>query len=236
MRVKILANPGKDWAKQAAAEVKALLRKAGHHIVVGRADATICIGGDGTILYAGHKNRLQGAVLGIGGDKSYICQLNRNNWKRSLVRVLERGKKQKIMALSCSVGGKHFTVLNDVVVHATNYRVAEMKVMVGTKTHEFEGDGMIVSTALGSAAYAYSAGGKMLRPTESKLIVVPISPYRRAFSSAVLHKNTKVSISVGRDCAFIKDGILIRHLRKGEQVVVGKGAYMTFFEGAGKWD
>jgi len=236
MRVKILANPRKDWAKQAADEAKALLRKAGHHIVTSRADATICIGGDGTILYAGHKNRLQGAVLGIGGDKSYICQLKHSNWKRSLVRMLEKGKKERIMALTCAVAGKRFTVINDVVIHATNYRVAEMKVAVGVKTHEFEGDGMIVSTALGSAAYAYSAGGKKLEPTESKLIVVPISPYRRAFSSAVLPKDMKVSITVGSDCAFIKDGIFIRRLRKGERVVVGKGAYMTFFEGAGKWD
>ncbi len=236
MRVKILANPKKQWAREAAHDIRKILKNRGHGIVGKGANATICIGGDGTILYAGHKGRLQGAVLGIGGEKSYICQLRNSNWRRSLVRLLEHGKKQKIMTLSCSVDGKHFRALNDVVIHATHYRVAEMEVSVGARTYEFEGDGMIVSTALGSAAYAYSAGGKKLRPTESKLSVAPICPYRRAFSSAVLPKEKKVSIMVGSDCAFIKDGIFIRRLRRGERVVVGKGADMIFFEGTGKWD
>jgi NAD+ kinase len=236
MRVKILANPRKDWAKQVADQAKIIIRRAGHHMVAKGADATICIGGDGTILYAGHRGRLEGAVLGIGGKTSYICQLRKYNWKRSLVRLLEKGKKQKVMTLSCSIAGRRFTVINDVVVHATNYRVATMQVAIGKKTREFEGDGVIISTALGSAAYAYSAGARKMRPTERKISVAPICPYRRAFSSAVLPQNQTVGITVGSDCAFIMDGIFIRRLRKGERVVAGKGADMMLFEGAGKWD
>ncbi len=81
MKLKLIPNPKKPWANELASELKALLSPA-HSFVRSGADATICIGGDGTILYAHYKGRLEGPVLGIGGDKSYICQLRKDNWRR----------------------------------------------------------------------------------------------------------------------------------------------------------
>jgi NAD+ kinase len=241
MRIKIIANPKKDWAKELARELAAFITQNPKHKTVRRnADATICIGGDGTILYANYKKRIEGAILGIGSDKSYICQLHRDDWMGSIASLLESGKTVKVMTLDCSIGDKKFNVLNDAVVHATHYRVAEMNVSTETRNTkletQFEGDGMIISTALGSAAYAYSAGGEKTGPIERKLIVVPICPYRRAFSPRVLPEDGRVSITVGSDCAFIIDGIFVRRLRKGEIVVASKGKELMFFEGVGTWD
>jgi len=236
MKLKLIPNPRKPWAKELAAEIKALLAKS-HSFVRKGADATICIGGDGTILYAHYKGRLEGPVLGIGGEKSYICQLRSDNWRESIAGLLASPGRERIPTLVCSLGQRTFDVLNDAVIHASHYRVAEMDVAIRSGGAEskaqFEGDGMIISTALGSAAYAFSAGGERLAPTESKLSLVPICPYRRAFSPKALDEGSIVEVTVGNDCAFIVDGIFVRRLRKGERVSIKKGLPMAFFEGVG---
>ncbi|MFH0737413.1 MAG: hypothetical protein V1827_02920 [Candidatus Micrarchaeota archaeon] len=237
MKIKILANPKKQWAKDLARELRAFLSPA-HQTVKRGAEATICIGGDGTILYANYKGRIDGAILGIGGDKSYICQLHRDDWKGKIMGLLSSDKRDLVMSLECEFGGKKLVALNDVVIHATHYRVAEMSVSVETdagkhETH-FEGDGMIISTALGSAAYAYSAGGKRIGPSERELNLVPICPYKRAFSPQLLDDRSGVSITVGSDCAFITDGVFVRRLRKGEKLSAHKGPDIIFFEGVGR--
>ena len=232
MRIKILSNPRKPWAKQVASELKKFLSPS-HRIVRSNADATVCIGGDGTILYNCHKDRLQGPVIGIGTESSYICQLHRDDW-REITKILKSKKLEKVMTLQCSLGTKSYTALNDIVIHATHYRVAEMTIKADGKTTSFEGDGMIISTALGSAAYAYSAGGEKLAPTERKISIVPICPYRRAFSPVVLSEDATVSITVGDDCAFIPDGIFVRRLKKGERVTARSGPELVFFKGIGR--
>ncbi|MFH0884766.1 MAG: hypothetical protein V1861_03580 [Candidatus Micrarchaeota archaeon] len=238
MKLKLIPNPKKSWAKELANELKAFLSPA-HSFVRSGADATICIGGDGTILYSHYKGRLEGPVLGIGGEKSYVCQLRKDNWKGAVAALLGSPKRESISTLVCQLGQRRLVALNDAVIHAAHYRVAEMDVTIGTRDTEhktqFEGDGMIISTALGSAAYAFSAGGEKLAPTESKLSLVPICPYKRAFSPKVLSQESRIIVTVGNDCAFIIDGIFVRRLRKGETVEIKKGPALAFFEGVGKY-
>ena len=105
-----------------------------------------------------------------------------------------------------------------------------------TRKHRFEGDGIIISSALGSAAYAFSAGGEKLAPTERKLSLVPICPYKRAFAPKTFADDAKVSVKVGSDCAFIVDGIYVRKLRKGEVVEAEEGDDLAFFAGVGVHD
>lgn len=233
MRIKVLANPKKPWSKTLARELKDFLRPK-HRIVRTRADATVCIGGDGTILYNCHKGRLQGSVVGIGGDKSYICQLHRSEWRDKINDMLESDRAVKVFTLECELAGRRYVALNDIVIHATHYRVAEIGVEAAGRKKSFEGDGIIISTALGSAAYAYSAGGEKLAPTEKKISLVPICPYRREFSPMVLSESAAVSVKVGSDCAFIPDGIFVRRLKKGERIIARKGPAVLFFEGIGK--
>ena len=233
MKIKIIPNPKKDWAKTLAKEVKSFLSPT-HQIVSRGADATICIGGDGTILYTNYKGKVEGTVLGIGSVNSYICQLRSDNWKEKIHSILGSGKTLKVLTLKAEVGGSTFSALNDFVIHATHYRVAELDVIADGTSTSYEGDGIILSTSIGSTGYAYSAGGEKLAPSERKISVVPICPYRRAFLPKTFSQDQRVSIKVGSDCAFILDGIFIRKLKKGESVNVSKGEDLVFFSGVGE--
>ena len=236
MKIKLIANQKKTWATKLQKEVKHYLIKHGHSIVDKGADATICIGGDGTILYSNHKKRLQGRVLGIGSDSSYICQLRNHNWKEKLLSLLKTKDSMRIMTLDAVVGRKKFSALNDFVIHATDYRVVHLEVSYSANSSSFEADGIIVSTAVGSAGYAYSAGGKRLRPTDEKITVVPIAPYMRAFSPKELPPDAAVEIKSRDECAFILDGIHVKNLKKGEKVKIKRGSDMNFFLGVGGYE
>jgi NAD+ kinase len=241
MRIRIISNPKKDWAKSLARDLADHFKTStGHKVVKTGADATICIGGDGTILYASHKGRIEGVVLGIGSDKSYICQVHRNAWRENIDAILSSGKTERTMTLEGAIGPRTFCALNDFVVHATRYRVVELDLEIKSGNQEkisktsFEGDGLILSSSLGSTSYAYSAGGEKFPPTDRKIVVVPICPYKRTFSSVSLDEHSVASVTVGHDCAFIVDGVFVRNLKAGERLSVKKGKDMIFFSGVGK--
>ncbi len=234
MKIKIISNPGKDWTSKIAQDVSRFLENNNHSIVETGADATICIGGDGTILYANYQKKVEGPILGIGTEKSYICQLERKNWSDTILKVLS-GDTVSIMSIKASVEGQEFIALNDFVIHAKNYRVIEIAVADNGQVSVFRGDGLIVSSALGSSAYAYSAGGEQLSPREQKIFVVPIAPYKRAFSPEVLPSDFSLSISSKQECAFISDGVFVSDLPPLSKVNIEKGDDILFFAGVGHY-
>jgi len=235
MNIKIIPNPRKDWAKQLVSEVESLLVERGHKIVRKGADITICIGGDGTILYAHHKGRLEGKIIGIGSKTSYVCQLVNDSWENSLIQLIEHGVTVPIMSIEASISGKTFKSLNDFVVHTNNYRIIKLEVSMKNTNTLFSGDGVIISTSLGSPAYAYSAGGVAFQPTERKIGVVPICPYKRILSPTVLSEDDLIEIKSLGDCAFIVDGIFGCHIKKGEVIKIKKANNILFFEGVGNY-
>ena len=228
MRIKILPNPRKKWASESAGKVKDILVKLGHKIVFTNANATVCIGGDGTILFANHVGGIQGKVLGIGSHTSAICKLNRKNWRAHVTRYIENKRTEKRYMIKAAAGHKSFYALNDFVIHTTDYRVLKITVEINDKKHVFEGDGIIIATATGSTAYAYSAGGKKLQCCSNKISIVPIAPYMRLFKPLIRKNSVHIAVSCDRESAFIVDGIFIRYIRPREKVKFSKGRVLAF--------
>lgn len=234
MRIKIITNPRKRWAQRISSQLRKFLPKAGHVLDDEKVDASICIGGDGTILYANHMGLLEGKILGIGGKTSYICQLRNSNWKEEILQILEKNRTEKLMGLKARVSHRTIGAINDFVIHTPDYRVLTLSLYIDGKRNSFEGDGIIVSTALGSAAYAYSAGGKKLMPASKKITIVPICPYLRKFKPIVLDQDSRITISCDRESALVVDGIFVRHLRKNERVEITRQGFLRFFPGVGR--
>ena len=124
-KIKIIPNYRKPWAKRLAKTVSVYLKKHGFEITHHNADATICIGGDGTIFYANHLSRISGAILGIGSKTSVVCQLRNDNWKNRLLRMLKNAKTEKRISLDVrsNTKNKSINAVNDVVIHANDYRI-----------------------------------------------------------------------------------------------------------------
>ena len=250
-KVGILFNTRKEWAGKLSREVSEFLRYSGFRIVKTSADATICIGGDGTILYYNSLGAIEGTVLGIGSSTSHICALRNDNWKEELIVVLKNNKSESRLCIFASVSGKtgktgktksgknkktknksagfvNIPAINDIVVHTTDYRVITIYVNINGIPHEFSGDGIIISTPTGSSAYAYSAGGDILDQKARLIEVITICPYKRTISHMVLDENAEILISSNRDADLIIDGIYIKRLKDKESVKVKKGKDVKF--------
>ncbi len=231
MKIKLIHNPLKHWTEEVAVELRTFLLSKGRKIVKKGADATVCIGGDGTILYANHKKELEGKILGIGSGRSFICQLRKEDWKKKIMRKL-KDKTVMLQSIEAKIDGKATRAINDFVVHTTDYRVIGMQVKINGKIHGFRGDGIIVSSAVGSSSYAYSAGGRRLDPKDKRMVVVPIAPYRRKFRPLVV-SGKSIEISCDREAAVIVDGIYLRNLKKGKTIRIKKDGMLKFYRGVG---
>ncbi|MDO8554897.1 MAG: hypothetical protein Q7S22_08865 [Candidatus Micrarchaeota archaeon] len=227
-KVKVLPNYNKPWAKSLALRVKKFLRKHKFQIVRQNEDIAVCIGGDGTILYANHKRKFQHTVFGIGTKTSYMCALRKDNWRKWLVHLLRNGKYENRLLVNAAIKDKDYEAMNDVVVHSNDFRVITIFLEVDGKSYQFEGDGIIISTPMGSSAYAYSAGGKMLNPASRQIEIVPICPYKRTIKPFLVSPDSKITVSCDRTWTLIIDGIKIRKVGHKEKLNVTVGRTIRF--------
>ena len=221
MKVKIIINERKEWAHKTKEQVIEFLKENGVEIVEMNADKTIIIGGDGSILF--FKNKLEGPVIGIGSESSYLCQLKNYNWKENLLKYIKGKEVEKRIMLSCHVGGKYFgDAINDVAVLGVVHRVIPIEYEIDGEKKEFEGDGLIVSTPTGSTSYAYSAGGEEIPAKEDKIEVVPLAPYRRKVGPEIFDGSIEVKVKVRDKADVVLDGQLTLSVKKETDIKILK--------------
>lgn len=183
MKVKIIRNPKKSWTERISKNVHNEAIRKGWNIVSKGADATILIGGDGTFYY--HKNKVEGQVFCIGSEHSYLG-VNYRRWKD--IFNSSKWKEYSINGIDV-YEGKHRIgwAINDVYLKA---RKTVLRIRVHcSRTYVFIGDGVVISTPIGSTAYNFSCGGSILDWGVDALVITSIAPHLRSFLSIVYKGN-----------------------------------------------
>ena len=67
----------------------------------------------------------------------------------------------------------------------------------GELLNSYEADGVIISTPTGSTAYNLAAGGPIVEPTASMIVITPICPHALNTSSIVLSAEDEIVIQIG---------------------------------------
>ena len=214
MKVKILFNKTKGWAKMLYPEDRSYLEGKGHSICSRDCDATVVIGGDGTILY--YKKEIEGILVGIGSKRSGICQTSRNNWK-SIARILD-SKPEKVSTLKTVINGKAYFAINEISVRNREFRAIHTTVNYGGKTAKVFGDGVLVCTKIGSTAYNKSLLGPKLK--EDKMCITPIAEISKNRKSIVIDCCDIEIRTLEKACCVI-DGNEIVDM--GKRIKIGKG-------------
>jgi NAD+ kinase len=91
-----------------------------------------------------------------------------------------------------------FLALNDIVVgRGQSLRTVTVELSTDEHPlHRFRCDGLIVATATGSTAYSFAAGGPILAPDSSDLVVTAICPHISAIRSLVLPGDVPLRMQV----------------------------------------
>ncbi len=95
---------------------------------------------------------------------------------------------------------KDIYAVNEIVIKSVCSRTLHLDLRVNeNKIQNFSGDGMHISTPIGSTAYNYSAGGSIIDPSLDTLQLTPLAPmntivYRSFTSSIVLSAKSTISI------------------------------------------
>ncbi|MGO4302677.1 MULTISPECIES: NAD kinase [unclassified Cupriavidus] len=200
---------------------------------IGReADVAVVLGGDGTLLglarqLAGHDVPLIGVNHGRLG---FMTDIPLEDVATALPEMLAgRYEAETRTLLESRVirdDGVIFSALalNDVVVNRSGISgMVELAVSVdGFFMYNQRSDGLIVSTPTGSTAYALAAGGPILHPTLSGLVLVPIAAHALSNRPIVLPLDAEVTIQVAtaRDASVNFDMQSLTSLLPGDRIVV----------------
>ncbi len=173
-------------------------------------DCILVLGGDGTLLRAA-RNLLNQDIplLGINlGTLGYLAEVEIAAIEEALDKLLaDRFTREERMMLEGQVRRQDMAeqnyALNDIVIsRCGSLQVLTFQIYVnGQFLNSYSADGMIVATPTGSTGYNMSAGGPIVEPGASLLLLTPICPHTLNTRSIVLAPDDEIRIEIpkGKD-------------------------------------
>ena len=201
----------------------------------------IALGGDGTMLRAGHLCGPSGVpILGVNlGRFGFLTEVSREGWMSALERVLageywlERRMMLRVEHLRAKQPHGSWDVLNECVVgRGEIVRPVRLTAEIdGRYLTTYVADAVIVATPTGSTAYALAVGGPILPPELRNILLVAVAPHLSVDRALVLHEGSKVRVTVHTDhqAALSADGQAPVRLQDGDQVDVRASDHTVLF-------
>lgn len=202
------------------------------------ADLVVVVGGDGTLL--GELRRfadLGVPILGINaGRLGFLAEFTPEDVHAQAESLFGAAPLalRRVPTLRAEVTGadEPFAgrALNEAVLTAgPPYRLIELAIAIdGEPGPALRGDGVIVSTGLGSTAYNVSAGGPICHPGVDALLITPLAAHSLAFRPIVVPGSSAIGLvpSVVNDdgdrggTTLVLDGQTQRRIHAGERVSI----------------
>ena len=213
----------------------------------------VVIGGDGTLLAAA---RLLGGrpvpILAINhGGLGFLTAVMLPELYPELEKVLagEFATDRRVMLDTCLLRGSDVVAaqraLNDVVINkGTLARIIELETHVNDQhVSTFRADGLIIATPTGSTAYNLSAGGPIVHPDMSAMLVTPICSHTLTNRPLVLPGQARVTVrlkSASDEGVYMTvDGQIGIEMEAGDRLEVGpssEGVLLVAPEGKNYFD
>ncbi len=208
-------------------------------------DLLICVGGDGTMLWAARLVILHPTLLlGINmGRLGFLAELRAEEALDKLPQILEGSFRVEERTLlhgefleatgAPAPGGRRYHALNDIMVgRGAPGRAVQVEASVdGKRLGHYRGDAVIVATATGSTGYLLSVGGPVLHPEAHELVFMPVAPHLAIARALVLPSSVVIELRVTSDEKAILsvDGQVNKELAKGEGVRVFHSHHLARF-------
>jgi NAD+ kinase len=221
--VGLVAKPGSGLAEEAAARVVGALQARGVEVVVERDTAMsyarfrgfpvfdissnppeylVVVGGDGTLLRSIQRlpDPSRVTVMAVrAGKRGFLLDVEPYEIDERVGDFVEgRYRVVEYPRLATRLAGKTLPcALNDVVFITKMAKLVKLVVYVGgERVFTIDGDGLIVSTTLGSTAYSLSAGGPIVDPNLDVVILTPMNPVQLHLRPIVVSPNARIEVEV----------------------------------------
>ena len=200
-RLALLASP-----TERAQEAAAALGDCADWVPLESAEAVVVLGGDGFMLETMHRMIDAAQLVPIYGLNLGTVGFLMNRYTKGC-RVLDRLAKArriavsplKMEAVTQDGTSECFHAINEVSLLRETRQTAKIEISVNERVRiaELAGDGVLLSTPVGSTAYNYSANGPILPLDSQMLALTPISPFRpRRWRGAILPDRSRVTFRV----------------------------------------
>lgn len=201
-----------------------------------KGELNITIGGDGAFLRSVRESNfstipfigINTGTLGFYPEltpenmENFVSDYAAGNYTINSVNLIESeifssGNSQKIYAV------------NDIILKRKDMKTIHMDVYIASNHLEkISGDGLIISSPLGSSAYNKSAGGSLVYPSLKTLQITPLSPiisnaYRCLDCSIIVPPEFEISIYPER-----KEDYYVTLLPDGEAIEYDELEYVHF--------
>jgi NAD+ kinase len=194
------------WAEDHGGELVQVPVDGQDRVVAPLGDAATCdvivaLGGDGTTLAALHAaapHRLP--VLGIAcGSLGALTATAAGHTAEALDRLAAGQWNRRILpgvGVATEDGQPH-VALNDLVVVRQGANQVMIDVRIDGELYvRFAGDGVVISTPLGSSAYTMAAGGPILASGTEAIVVTPVAPHGGSTPPLVVGATSVVTVDV----------------------------------------
>jgi NAD+ kinase len=164
-------------------------------------DLIIVIGGDGSMLSAAKDfQHLDMPFVGINlGKVGFMADLDYGSVDQNLIEVLKGNCLPETKeTIDCIYNGKSYTAYNEIVLHTQkSYKLMQFEVKVNNNfVYRKRADGLIISTSNGSTAYSLSAGGPIVSPDVSALVITSLNPLSLSARPLLIPTDSKVEVSL----------------------------------------
>ncbi len=172
-------------------------------------DVVVVLGGDGTILRAAEWSREAATpLLGVNlGHVGFLAEAEEEDIASVVSAIVERTwLVEERLALEISIHADHADIattwaLNEVSVEkVARQRMIQVLVEVdGRPLSTWGCDGVVCASPTGSTAYAFSAGGPVVWPEVSAMLVVPLSAHALFARPMVVSPHSVVALDISAE-------------------------------------
>ncbi len=197
-------------------------------VEVSKADILVVFGGDGELLQNLHKYmELNIPFLGINtGSVGFLMNNIKINSLNKIINGISYLKKITLFPVEMIAHDYQDKIhqalgFNDVSIFRNTNQTVHVKIKINniTRIERLIADGALISTAAGSSAYNFSAGGNII-PIDSKLLcLTSICPYRpRRWKGAILPQSSQIEFEIldfnSRPANAVADFLEFKNIKK----------------------
>lgn len=199
-------------------------------------DVVVVLGGDGTVLRAAERARASDApLLGVNlGHVGFLAEAESDDIHAVVDAIVhQRWVVEERLALAVTMVREGVVLqrswaLNEVAIEKlARQRMVDVVVEVdGRPLSRWGCDGVVCATPTGSTAYAFSAGGPVVWPEVSAMLVVPLSAHALFARPLVVAPTSVVAFELGDNSEALvsEDGRRTVEVSSGTRIEVRQDA------------